>query len=408
MAGRVLCVLAVALFIVSCSAGDSCVGRCGNQPDSKYDCECNSHCTRFNDCCDDYKSHCLPGCAGRCGQAPSNNHHCQCNSHCVRFGDCCQDYQTLCTSHGSSTGGSTGSSTGGSTGSGSGSHSNDMFCNSIKPASSSGTPPSTSGSGCRSMTLKQVTEELWRNDVNRLGCKDLTVNYQAKIGDGSKNNAARYKLFTNATHSKMNGETFKTFKALLNNYVPAKGAQEHVTSHELQEEEAFLDAIFRTSVMKTLQNYLICSGSVRNHAELRERLIKMWFDLYPRSGSGVHDDTSGFEHIMVGEYKSRGVASGYHSWIAFYEDEKDGELDYFGYVQQKPPGVIGAAFDWNGHVKDLGSFFIGVSPEFDMAIYSLCFIKFPGRSCHISLNNNDLTIQTYSKDQHIATAFVRT
>lgn len=36
-------------------------------------------------------------------------------------------------------------------------------------------------------------------------------------------------------------------------------------------------------------------------------------------------------------------------------------------------------FNWDGYYKEVGSAFIGSSPEFEFALYSLCFITRPGR-----------------------------
>jgi len=101
---------------------------------------------------------------------------------------------------------------------------------------------------------------------------------------------------------------------------------------------------------------------------------------------------------------------GFHNWISFYLKEVDGSLNYYGYVTRKfirqSLAVVGAGFDWNIRHKSLGSFFVGVSPEFDMAIYSLCFLDFPGKSCSFSIGGTSFTIKSYSSGSHIATAYV--
>lgn len=42
-------------------------------------------------------------------------------------------------------------------------------------------------------------------------------------------------------------------------------------------------------------------------------------------------DSSGFEHVFVGETKSGKEIVGFHNWIQFYLQEKSGNLDYKGY-----------------------------------------------------------------------------
>lgn len=43
------------------------------------------------------------------------------------------------------------------------------------------------------------------------------------------------------------------------------------------------------------------------------------------------------------------------------------------------PDVLGMQFKWDGYFKEVGSAFIGSSPEFDLAMYTLCYITRPGK-----------------------------
>lgn len=43
------------------------------------------------------------------------------------------------------------------------------------------------------------------------------------------------------------------------------------------------------------------------------------------------------------------------------------------------PDVLGMQFMWDGYYKQVGSSVIGSSPEFDFAMYSLCYITRPGK-----------------------------
>lgn len=42
-------------------------------------------------------------------------------------------------------------------------------------------------------------------------------------------------------------------------------------------------------------------------------------------------DSSGFEHVFVGETRSGTEILGFHNWIQFYLQEKSSHLDYKGY-----------------------------------------------------------------------------
>lgn len=109
----------------------------------------------------------------------------------------------------------------------------------------------------------------------------------------------------------------------------------------------------------------------------------MWFKLYTRErGDGA--DSSGFEHVFVGEIKNDKI-SGFHNWIRFYLEERKGNINYKGYI--KPRGVqshdditndddhiLTLQFEWNDVEKMVGTNLIGVSPEFEMALYTMCFL----------------------------------
>lgn len=67
-------------------------------------------------------------------------------------------------------------------------------------------------------------------------------------------------------------------------------------------------------------------------SEFESELRQIWLDFYPRHGSRY--DSSGFEHVFVGEVDDTEVV-GFHNWIQFYLQEKRGNLDYAGYVFRK-------------------------------------------------------------------------
>ena len=54
-------------------------------------------------------------------------------------------------------------------------------------------------------------------------------------------------------------------------------------------------------------------------------------------------------------------------------------LPYFSLQWDSYPDVLAMQFNWDGYYKEVGSAFIGSSPEFEFALYSLCFIARPGK-----------------------------
>ncbi len=71
------------------------------------------------------------------------------------------------------------------------------------------------------------------------------------------------------------------------------------------------------------------AGYVTDEVDLRSTIENIWFSPYKR---GSPADTSGFEHVFAGEYKKGTKVNGFHNWVRFYLLEKDGEMNYYGYV----------------------------------------------------------------------------
>ncbi|GFO04376.1 poly(u)-specific endoribonuclease-like [Plakobranchus ocellatus] len=301
-------------------------------------------------------------CQGRCDSPLDKSKTCQCNSACVNYNDCCWDYSTLC----------------------------------LK-----GSSPQT----CQD--FDDVTSQLWSTDADRLPTDAVRVNYQADMGYTTFADKASQKLFSYVDQTRLTSQMYSTYMALLNNYDPDKYDLETVTSHEKQEEEAFLDAILSTRPLAILYEFLLCKNKVQDKSDMRTLLRRLWFEVYSRgSGSSVHD-TSGFEHVMVGEYKSFDTVSGLHYWLAFYEKELRGQINYYGRTCRTQTNTACVAFEWDNRTKKTSSFFLRSSPAFDIAIYTLCFIMYPDADCPVVIDGSNLKLQTYSKDGHVATVYIK-
>ena len=52
-------------------------------------------------------------------------------------------------------------------------------------------------------------------------------------------------------------------------------------------------------------------------------------------------------------------------------------------------------FKWKNTLKPSGSMFIGTSPEFEMAVYTVCFYARPGGQCPLTIAGKSVPIQTH-------------
>lgn len=247
--------------------------------------------------------------------------------------------------------------------------------------------------------LSNIFNELWRLDVNRMTPGlDYTISVQGRasyVSQGSHvvQDHAAQPLFSNVNENKlMNTTTIPRFTKLLDNYERSTGETEQVTAEELTETDLFLDAVLETEVMKRAHKYLVSKGqSSSNLRQFKNQLRLIWFNLYHRQrNTGL--DSSGFEHVFVGETKSGTEIIGFHNWIQFYLQEKSNHLDYKGYKarQQDFPDqddhVLNLQFSWHGVVKPVGSAFIGTSPEFEMALFTIVFLMNTERSTTVLVN----------------------
>lgn len=86
-------------------------------------------------------------------------------------------------------------------------------------------------------------------------------------------------------------------------------------------------------------DFLELKGFVTEDPKSRFELIKrVWFDFYPRN-KNTTKTSSGFEHVFLSEVK-RGKIIGLHNWIYFAEAEKNGNLNYKGWLRNIDLGNV--------------------------------------------------------------------
>jgi len=237
--------------------------------------------------------------------------------------------------------------------------------------------------------LSFATRRLWTLDIHRfVPGRDYKINLQHTKLIYNKQDVADDPLFKGVNKNKFFSlPTFKSFYSLLDNYEHEAGKAEVITPEEIAENWAFINAICDTPCMKYCHNYLATKKKVKPSMEdFKKTLYDLWFKMYRRVGGKGSEDSSGFEHVFVGEVRD-GKVIGFHNWIQFFLEERKGLLDYQGYIAHKksalvPPEneqLITIQFVWNaintGELKkDVSSTFVGSSPEFEVALYTLCFL----------------------------------
>ncbi|XP_065670123.1 uridylate-specific endoribonuclease B isoform X2 [Hydra vulgaris] len=242
-----------------------------------------------------------------------------------------------------------------------------------KPQKKSNNPP-------QDQQLLLLLNKLWQLDKNRLVYgREIQISVQGRVSwnENAVADLATRPLFGNINSLVLEKPTFKAFIKLLDNYCKNIGENELITNTELFEKEEFLRLILESETMKEVYKFLKLKGKVGNSLnDFRQRLDELWFKPYYRKASTKIEDSSGFEHVFVGEIDAASQkVSGFHSWIQMYLEEKKNDLNYLGYLKQgNSSSILMSRFKWHNSVKSLGSMFIGTSPEYEIAVYTAIFL----------------------------------
>lgn len=68
--------------------------------------------------------------------------------------------------------------------------------------------------------------------------------------------------------------------------------------------------------------------------------------------------------------------------------------------------ILALQFSWKNGIKPKGSIFVGVSPEFEFALYTLCFLVSPNERVKVQFSLYDVEIVCHHYNQkHIGTTY---
>lgn len=216
--------------------------------------------------------------------------------------------------------------------------------------------------------------------------RDITVNTDPRKGA----------LLQDVNEAKFGTPLYDTFTNLLDNYDPVQTRFDRVTPEDTAEQGAFLDVMLDTKPMQLLARYLAASkhAAGASRAALREHLMQLWFTPFHRGGG--KNSSSGFEHTFTGELALKGEAnyevSGFHNWIVYSRLERLGQVAFTQWKNPRvaktlpnghpnphaadpTPNLASVSFTWtHGDIvakKPLSSMYIGASPAFEIALYTL-------------------------------------
>lgn len=248
--------------------------------------------------------------------------------------------------------------------------------------------------------LDKAFNELWRLDArDRLVVgKDIIIHLQNATKVFQENDKCDGPLFDRSTNLKKlskNVPTMSRFMDLLDNYKSEAGVAESIGQKEILEQQAFINECLKQPTIQFAFKYLSSSSpkfratfpNCNTIEDFGKVIGTVWFSLYKRV---VQNDSSAFEHTFVGETsKEKNQVSGMHNWIMVCSEEKAGRVDYQGYIKRRndPTNfqVLSFQIRWKGLVKPVSTFFMGSSPHFEIALYTLIFLASDNEDNYVSV-----------------------
>ncbi|VDP32851.1 unnamed protein product [Schistosoma curassoni] len=158
---------------------------------------------------------------------------------------------------------------------------------------------------------------------------------------------------------------FSKFIALLDNYDPQVDMTEMVTGED-EEEDDFINELLKTKIMKMTYDFLVEKQKISGGIDVFGKFLKdLWFKRYKLSRSTIKIELIseiGFARIPI-------ASSTLHEHLI--------TIEYL---------------DENKYKKPMGSVFVGSSPEFDIAIYTVTFLLSVRRYTTVKIDGCEIQI----------------
>ncbi|CAE7942986.1 DRC2 [Symbiodinium necroappetens] len=212
-----------------------------------------------------------------------------------------------------------------------------------------------------------------------LACKDILVD------ERPRQEGHEAPLFAQVQPYVFTRSTFLALLDVFEVFHQRRGQIGEYTVDERGKIEKLLDVVDRTPVMRRARAEAAKLEDLTDES-WRRHMWNIWFQRHPTSPK------CGFEHVFVGEatedLQGRGVVGGLHNWVKFYLEEQRGAARYLGarYKGRTTvsegalnPYFVSGRFTWDLEgkhlIKDVGGFFVGVSPEWQLAIATTAFFE---------------------------------
>ena len=93
-----------------------------------------------------------------------------------------------------------------------------------------------------------------------------------------------FSLINNVNNDALETGTYEKLGKLMDNYNPDVTVEEHFNEEQLQEIQEFINELLNTDEIKSTFNFLHSHKLVSDIQDFRDKIEKLWFELYDRDG----------------------------------------------------------------------------------------------------------------------------
>ena len=91
-------------------------------------------------------------------------------------------------------------------------------------------------------------------------------------------------MINNVNNDALETGTYEKLGKLMDNYNPDVTVEEHFNEEQLQEIQEFINELLNTDEIKSTFNFLQSHKLVSDIQDFRDKIEKLWFELYDRDG----------------------------------------------------------------------------------------------------------------------------
>ncbi|KRZ71893.1 Poly(U)-specific endoribonuclease -like protein, partial [Trichinella papuae] len=254
--------------------------------------------------------------------------------------------------------------------------------------------------------LIELSVELGKIDDSFAKLSGVTLNLQKRYSQDST--SSLHQLFGQVPADVKLRPSVAAFVELFEHFIPETGKKEIISEGKSKTINNFIDAVVESNVMKMLMQFLrnknVSEASSEN--DFKKYLQTIWFQMYSRKNNVL--DSCAFEHTFLGEIYKKKVM-GMHNWIRMAYLEKTGKAQYNGYYSMITDKYLSISFTWKKATKHKSGFLLGTSPEYEMALYTMCYIFRNEQDCFVKFRSCTGNIFTYSlqrrNESYLSTAY---